>query len=165
MLTSARSASFVPSRNENVIVQDVFGELLVYDLERNTVRRLNRVAAAIWKECDGHKNVAEIARALAPQFEGQVDEQVVLLALRRFSRFHLLTGPAPEMPDAKRVSRRELIKRMGIAAIPVVTSMTVPTAAQAASCFAALHPCTSNSQCCSGMCIGAIPPLTGFVCS
>src|SRR5580704_19048040 len=102
MLTSARSASFVPSRNENVIVQDVFGELLVYDLERDIVRRLNRTAAAIWKQCDGHKNVAEIARAVAPQFEARVDEQVVLLALHGFSKVHLLAEPAPEMPGAKR---------------------------------------------------------------
>ena len=159
MPSSAHSASLVPSRNDNVIVQDVFGELLVYDLERDIVRRLNRVAAAIWKECDGHKNVAEIARAVAPQFEGQVNEQVVFLALHRLSRSHLLTGPAPEMPGGKRVSRREWIKRMGIAAVPVVTSMAVPTAAQAASCFPALHACTSNGQCCSGTCL---PPVAGI---
>jgi hypothetical protein len=97
--------------------------------------------------------VAEIARAVAPQFEARVDEQVVLLALHGFSKVHLLAEPAPEMPGAKRVSRRELIKRLGIAALPLVTSMAVPTSAQAASCFVPGHTCSSNSQCCSNLCL------------
>ena len=157
------AASFVAIQNQNVIVQDVFGELLVYDLQRNMVRRLNRVAAAIWKQCDGQKNVAEIARAVAPEFEGQVDVQAVRLALHRFSRAHLLAGPAPELPRVTKASRREWIKRMGIAALPLVTSVAVPTPAQAASCFPALHTCTSNSQCCSGTCL---PPVAGIrVCA
>jgi hypothetical protein len=149
----AATASFIPIPNQNVIVQDVFEEVLVYDLERDIVRRLNRTAAAIWKQCDGHTNVAEIARAVAPQFEARVDEQVVLLALHGFSKVHLLAEPAPEMPRAKRVSRRELIKRLGIAALPLVTSMAVPTSAQAASCFVPGHTCSSNSQCCSNLCL------------
>jgi Coenzyme PQQ synthesis protein D (PqqD)/UPF0506 len=149
----AATASFIPIPNRNVIVQDVLEEVLVYDLERDIVRRLNRTAAAIWKQCDGHKNVAEIARAVAPQFEARVDEQVVLLALHGFSKVHLLAQPAPEMPGAKRVSRRELIKRLGIAALPLVTSMAVPTSAQAASCFVPGHTCSSNSQCCSNLCL------------
>jgi hypothetical protein len=150
------AASFVPNPNQNVIVQEVFGEILIYDLERNIVRRLNPIAAAIWKQCDGHKDVAQIVQSMAPQSEGQVDEQVVLLAVRQLSRSHLFTAPAPEMPSAKRVSRRDWIKRMGIAAVPVVTSMAVPTAAQAASCFLALHSCTTNAQCCSGLCVPGV---------
>jgi hypothetical protein len=156
MRDSANAASLIPAPNRNVIAQDVFGELLIYDLERNIVRRLNRVAAAIWKECDGQKNVAEIARSAARQIESQVDEQLVLLALERFRRAHLLAGPATEMPRTTKVSRRELIKRIGSAALPVVTSMAVPTAAQAASCFPALHSCTLNSQCCSGVCVPGV---------
>lgn len=155
----ANVASFTATPNRNVIVQDVFGELLIYDLERNVVRRLNRVAAVIWKECDGQKNVAEIARDAARQIESQVDEQLVLLALDRFRRAQLLAAPAAETPRATKVSRRELIKRVGIAALPLVTSMAVPTAAQAASCFPALHSCTLNSQCCSGVCV----PGTGGI--
>jgi hypothetical protein len=153
MQDSARAASFIPDPNKDVIVQDVFGEMLVYDLERNIVRRLNRTAAAIWKQCDGRKNVAEITRAVAPQFEGQVDDQTVLFAVHRFSRAHLLAGRAPEMAPATKASRREWIKRIGIAALPLVTSLVVPTAAQAASCFPVGHSCTAGSQCCSGLCV------------
>jgi hypothetical protein len=153
------AASFVPNPNRNVIVQDVFGEMLIYDLERNIVRRLNSIAAAIWKQCDGHKNVAQIVGSVAPQLEAQVDERVVRLALHRFSRAHLLDGPAPEARRPRGVSRREWIKRMGIAAVPVVTSMAVPTAAQAASCLQVGQACSSNSQCCSGICL---PPVAGI---
>ena len=146
-------ASFVPKPPTSVITQDVFGELLIYDLERNIVRRLNPIAAAIWKQCDGHRNVAQIMRSVRPQFEGQVDEQLVILALYRFSRAHLLEAPVPRLQHERRVSRREWIKRIGIAALPIVTSMTVPTSAQAASCLPLGSLCSSNGQCCSHNCI------------
>ena len=162
MQESARAVFFVPEPNRNVIVQDVFGEVLVYDLERNIVRRLNRAAAAIWKECDGQKNVAEIARALGPEFEGRVDERVVRWALRRFSKAHLLAGPAPEEKRAMKASRREWIKRIGIAALPLVTSMAVPTAAQAASCLPLGSLCSSGPQCCSGKCLFVLG--MGLIC-
>lgn len=147
------AASFVPNPNKNVIEQDVFGELLVYDLERNIVRRLNRVAAAIWKQCDGHRDAAEIARTVALQIGNQVNEEVVLLALRRLGKAHLLAERVPPSATHSKVSRRELIKRIGIAALPLVTFMAVPTSAQAASCLQVGQNCSSNTQCCSGLCI------------
>jgi hypothetical protein len=147
------TASFVPIPNANVIEQDVFGELLVYDLERNIVRRLNQVAAAIWTKCDGHRDTMEIAHAVAIEMGNQVDEQVVLLALRQFSKAHLLAERVPVPARNAKVSRRELIKRIGIAALPLVTFMAVPTSAQAASCLQVGHNCSSNSQCCSGLCL------------
>jgi len=162
MQESAQTALFVPEPNRNVIVQDVSGELLVYDLERNIVRRLNRAAAAIWKQCDGKKNVAEIARVVGPEFEGRVDEEVVLLALRRFGRIHLLSGAAPQEKESGKASRREWIKRIGIAAVPLVTSMVVPTSAQAASCLPLGSLCSSNSQCCSGKCVFVLG--IGLIC-
>jgi Coenzyme PQQ synthesis protein D (PqqD)/UPF0506 len=162
MRNHAKAASFIATPNRNVIAQNVFGELLIYDLEKNVVRRLNRVAAAIWKECDGQKNVAEIARDATRQTEMQVDEQVVLLALDRFRRAHLLAEPVTDLPRATKVSRRELIKRIGMAALPLVTSMAVPTAAQAASCLPLGSLCSSNSQCCSGKCVFVLG--LGVVC-
>jgi coenzyme PQQ synthesis protein D (PqqD) len=162
MQSPADPDSFIPHPNANVIVQDVLGELLVYDLKRDIVRRLNRVAAAIWKQCDGRKNVAEIARAVAPQYEG-LDEQVVRLALHRFSRAHLLDGRMSEVARRKGVSRREWIKRIGIGSLPLVTSMAVPTSAQAASCFPLGHSCSSNAQCCSANCI--VVGGLGLVCA
>jgi len=147
------AASFTPRRNGNVIEQDVFGELLLYDLERNIVRRLNHVAAAVWAKCDGHRDVAEIACAVSPKAGNPVDEEVVLLALRQFSKAHLLAECAPAPARDARVSRRELIKRIGIAAVPLVTFMAVPTSAQAASCLQLGQNCSSNSQCCSNLCL------------
>jgi hypothetical protein len=147
------AASFVPNPNKNVIAQDVFGELLVYDLQRNVVRRLNRVAAGIWTKCDGRRDVVAIARAVSLEIENPVDEEVVWLALLQFRKAHLLAEPVPAPAGNAKVSRRELIKRMGIAALPLVTFMAVPTSAQAASCLQVGQNCSSNSQCCSGLCL------------
>jgi hypothetical protein len=147
------AASFVPNPNKNVIEQDVFGELLVYDLQRNIVRRLNRVAAAIWTKCDGRRDVVEIARAVSFEIGNPVDEEVVFLALRQFRKAHLLAESVPAPARNAKVSRRELIKRIGIAALPLVTFLAVPTSAQAASCLLLGQNCSSNNQCCSGLCL------------
>jgi hypothetical protein len=55
------------------------------------------------------------------------------------------------------VTRRELIRRLGLAAaasLPLVTSIVAPTPAQAASCLPSGQPCTSSLQCCSAVCAG-----------
>lgn len=147
------AAPFIPYRSKNVIEQDVFGELLLYDLERNIVARLNCIAAAIWAQCDGLQDVAEIARAVSPQIGNQADEQIVWMALHEFSKAHLLTERIAARARKANISRRELIQRIGIAAVPLVTFLAVPTSAQAASCLQLGQNCSSNSQCCSGLCL------------
>ena len=39
-----------------------------------------------------------------------------------------------------------------IVAVPLVTSIVAPTAAQAATCFPSGHACASGPQCCSNLC-------------
>jgi hypothetical protein len=39
-----------------------------------------------------------------------------------------------------------------VVAVPLITSIVAPTAAEAASCFGSGHSCASSSQCCSGIC-------------
>lgn len=166
---------FLPeARRDGIIRKEVDGELLVYDLTRDKAHCLNESAAAIWKRCDGHTSTKEIAASLAKEVGTTVDERVVWLALADLRRTHLLETVQPTEPSedsnyhqTKRqqsgqwpqvmlgMSRREAVKRIGLGAaiaLPVVISITAPTAAQANSCKASGVACGSPMECCSGLC-------------
>lgn len=138
-------------------MREAADEVLVYDLERHRAVCLNRAAACVWRHCDGGTDVAGLARALGEETGAAPAEEVVWLALEQLARDHLLAGDVAPPARATRVTRRELIRRLGLAAaasLPLVTSVAAPTPAQAASPLGSGQPCTSSAQCASGVCSG-----------
>src|SRR4030095_1520036 len=108
----------------------------------------------IWRRCDGKTSVRCLAADLEKELSAPVDEAVIWLALKQFSKARLLDIPIPNSP-AVGISRRDLLRRAGViatVALPVVTSIIAPKAAQAANCLASGQPCTASAQCCSGIC-------------
>jgi hypothetical protein len=80
----------------------------------------------------------------------------VLLALRQLADAQLLVEPQEHVESpSRRVAIRKIAKVAAIA-LPLVTSILAPTPASAASCRAALKPCGSNAQCCSGHCLAGL---------
>jgi hypothetical protein len=166
---------FLPeARRGGIIRKEVDGELLIYDLTRDKAHCLNESAAAIWKLCDGRTSTKDIAASLSKEVGASVDERVVWLALADLRRSHLLEEPKRIDQGAVRnnsqsqrkqsgqwppailgMSRREAVKRIGLGAaiaLPVVISITAPTAVQAASLKASGENCTSSAECASGGC-------------
>jgi hypothetical protein len=143
------------ARRAGLVVQELSGEVLVYDRERNKAHCLNSTAARVWEFCDGKTSVAEIARAIEGEINAPVDEDVIWLGVEQLSKTHLLQEAA-KLPEHKSgLSRREVMKRIGLAAavaLPVVTSIIAPSAAQAANCLPSGSACTASAQCCSGLC-------------
>lgn len=156
------------ARRDGLIVREVAGETLVYDLEREKAHCLNQTAALVWKHCNGRLTVAEIAAALALETQTEVDEQLVWLALSQMRRKHLLSKRSSFAFDRPRISRRDAMRRFGqtlVIALPLVTTIIAPVPAQAASCGncgvgptaeCCINgcPCTTSMMCCSGLCAG-----------
>ena len=143
------------ARKEGLVVQELSGEVLVYDRERNKAHCLNSTAALVWGYCDGKTSVAQIARAIEGELNAPVDEDVIWLGVEQLGRTHLLQERAALPEHKSGLSRRELMKRIGVAAavaLPVVTSILAPSAAQAANCLASGQACTTGAQCCSLLC-------------
>ncbi len=143
------------ARSEGLVVRELPGEVLVYDLERHKAICLNRTAAVVWKHCDGRTDAAGIARRVGKELGQTVAEDVVWLALDQLGRDNLLRERAAQPVELAGMSRRELMRRAGIAAavaLPVVSSIVAPTAAQASSCLPPGAACTTGAQCCSGSC-------------
>jgi len=129
-------------------------ELIVYDAQTHEAHCLNRTAAMVWQECDGETTVQDIAKKLQDKLQSEADA-VVMLAVLRLHKAGLLEKSDALLAEGELWNRRDLLKRIrmvAIVAIPIVTSMLVPTPARAASCFPLLHSCTTPSQCCSGHC-------------
>lgn len=121
--------SIIPkARDENLVVQELPEEILVYDLKTNEAHCLNKTAAFVWKCCNGKNSVTDIAKLLEASFENPVDADFVRLAINRLDERNLLnenTSNHFNLPD-----RRALIKKIGFAsviALPIVSSLIAPT--------------------------------------
>ena len=141
-------------------MEEIPGELLIYDLDRDQAHCLNQTAALVWKHCDGQTTVPELTRLLGQELPAVTDEEVVWLALNQLDRFHLLQGRVTRTGERPRLSRRELVRKAGLAAavaLPMITSIIAPTAAQAGSpCGGACGPgntCPGTCTCQGGVCI------------
>lgn len=148
------------ARKDKLIIKELPDETLVYDLESDKAHCLNNTSGLVWKNCDGTNTIGQLARLIEGEVGGKVSNDVVWLALDQLEEFKLLIEPVSKPPTFGGMSRRELVRILGAAAaaaIPLITSIAVPTPAQAASCGAPIDrdndcPCTSSAQCTSGCC-------------
>jgi|SRR6516162_4677818 hypothetical protein len=75
-------AERVPERSPSTAWQIVEGELILLRLKDDELMGLNRVARRIWELVDGNRTVAQIANALATEFD--VSSDAVLADSCRF---------------------------------------------------------------------------------
>ncbi len=140
------------ARTDRLVTRDLGDELLVYDLERHKAYCLNHVAMQVFRLCDGETTIPDLAHRIGDVLGVPVDERAVRLGLMRLEKARLLDGPVEPILHT---SRREMLSTLGraaVVALPVVTAITVPTSAQAASgCLPFGSPCTGSMQCCPGL--------------
>jgi hypothetical protein len=138
-----------------LVVKELGDETLIYDREREKAHCLNLTAALVWKNCDGQNDARRIAELMQQQFSASVDERLVWLALRQLEKDHLLETTVALPSVFAGLSRRQMIRTLGIAtavAVPLVTSIVAPTAVQAVSCTPSGGGCGGSGECCSGLC-------------
>jgi hypothetical protein len=58
------------ARIEELVTQEIDGELLVYDVRTNKAHQLTETAAFVWKNCDGTKSIEDIRKITAEHFKG-----------------------------------------------------------------------------------------------
>ena len=152
-----QNAGRVPrARIEGLVIQELPDEVLVYDRERDKAHCLNQTAALVWKYCDGKTTIPTIAKRLQRDLKAdRVDEKVVWYALEQLSKDHLLEENIVPPALLGGMTRRQMVRVLGLAAVvavPLVTSIVAPTPAQAATCLPSGAACTGSAQCCSGIC-------------
>ncbi|HZQ10869.1 MAG TPA: PqqD family protein [Anaerolineae bacterium] len=148
-----RAQNFSPrSRHQDLVVEHVRDEILIYDLERDQASCLNRTAALVWQHADGKTSVSEIAEQVARDLNAPVSVQVVWYALDQLSKKNLLQERAVIPPEYTHLTRRDFLVKAGLVgaavAIPAIISLTAPTTAMAATCTPSL--CPTGTECGTG---------------
>ena len=133
------------SRSNGLVVHEMPGEILVYDLDSNKAHCLNETVAFVWKYCDGNNSIADIMLEFESNGHGKVTEDFIWLALDQLKENGLLSSSVA--PRFQNQSRREILKTIGLtsmAALPFIASIVAPSNALASvsACV-----CTSNAQC------------------
>ena len=139
-------------RNQGLVVDDLPDEVLVYDCNNHQAHCLNRSAALVWRSCDGQSSPSEIARRLTAELDIPFAEDFVLVALNQLENQELLVRVAASPAQFAVLSRRQMVRRIGLAtviAVPLVTSIVVPRAVEAATCIPSGSPCSPTILCCS----------------
>lgn len=136
---------------DGVVVEEVFDELVIYDLERHKTHSLNPTAAAVWRMCDGQTPPEVMAERLSLQAGLPDDhaESLVWLSLAQMEKALLLQTNLQRPPVHGGLTRRQLLARLGIAAaLPVIYTLVAPTAAKAVSCGNCPPACSTGQVKC-----------------
>lgn len=135
-----------PARNENIVIQEVNNETLVYDLLNNKAYCLNETSAKVFQACGNNETFKDL------KSKHSFTDDIIYLSLDELKKNNLLnseySSPFVEM------NRREVIRRVGLAsmvALPIISSLIAPQAinAQSLGNLALGQTCTSSSQCSS----------------
>jgi Coenzyme PQQ synthesis protein D (PqqD) len=135
------------ARHDQLLVEELGDELVVYDLERGEVHLLNPAAAFVWRRCDGRTTVTRLASLLRAELGLPANDELVLLAREELEKNHLLEEKGAPSVTTDSLSRSQMIRRLAVATgiglmLPVIESLNPPPAHAAAS----LTP-PAGSQC------------------
>ena len=159
-------STILTARRNDIVVDEVVDELLIYDRRADVAHCLSEIAATVWRACEGGATLSEIAeQIIARDLAGSSDEATELAdtAVAELIEKGLLQTSGI---GADRVSRRQALRRMvgvGAAAVvaPLVVSAAVPKSALAhgspASCVQTGSACShektinsaNNNNCCT----------------
>lgn len=117
------------ARTDNILEQNLKNETLIYDLQTHKALNLNETLTAVYKACDGKTSFEQLRR------KHKFTDDFIYLALDELKNENLLGDVSYQSPFAN-ASRREVIKKVGLATVmvlPIITGLIAPKAAQAAS--------------------------------
>ena len=130
------------ARTTELVEQEAGSELLVYDLQTSRAYTLNETSKNVFKACgDGEASFEELKR------QHKYTDDIVYLALDELKKNNLVEGNYSSPFSG--TSRREAIRRVGLAsmvALPLISSLIAPSAANAAS---GSTVCTPNAAGCT----------------
>lgn len=152
----------VKSRQSDIVVQEAGNEILIYDLRSHRTLFLNETAAIVWRSLDGATDIKSVAFELSRKTKSEPNEEIVWLTIDSLGKEDLLENAKLPSPVSG-LNRRNAVKRIGMAtmiALPLITSVVAPNAANAASNGACVGLqagfCVDNgdfsqSNCCTGL--------------
>jgi hypothetical protein len=128
------------ARSTGLVIRELPGETVVYDRESHRAHCLNATASLVFGHCDGRRTIEELADLLG------TDEPATRIEAARNTVAALLEAGLLQPGTPAPPSRRETLRRVGLGAallVPAVTSLLVPTPAEAAATCIPIGACTN----------------------
>lgn len=143
------------SRKNDIVIQKIDDEVLIYDLISNKVFCLNSSAAAIWEACDGSSSIADLRIIAGKKLNAKLAPDFVTFTLMQMAENGLVENVSNYLEMFDRMSRRKMVRTLGLAsavAIPLIASIVAPITINAQSnvCVAVLSGCQCNPGFMSG---------------
>jgi len=136
------------ARHDDLVIERLPGETVVYDLRTHQVHCLNPAAVRAWELCDGSHTRKDLAEALQGEFNLPSDETVVDYVLTSLQKAALLPAHSLEA-ERTQVSRRAVMKRLTLAAGVAALLPSVRTAHAQSGGF--IGSCTVDNRCIAGV--------------
>lgn len=136
------------TRNTDIVVQELGKELLIYNLKTHRCFNLNETSAIVYKSCDGVSSFAEL------KSKHKLTDDLIFLALDQLKEEGLVENDNNRVSPFNGVSRREAIRKAGLAsmvAIPLITSLIAPSAVSAQSGTVGLGADCTAAACSPGL--------------
>lgn len=133
------------ARRDDLLIEELATELLVYDQRSHRAHCLNGSAASVFRRADGNSSIAEIAKAASDDLHASFGEDLTWLALQELDKNDLLESPL--VRTAAGPSRRDILSGGTVAAalLPLVLAITAPTPASAQSVGSSLSASTGGA--------------------
>ena len=150
-------SNFKPTARKNdIVIQTLEDELLIFDLKLNKAICLNKTSSLVWQFCDGKRTVEEISDQMSKHTKALISEDLVWFGLEQLNKDGLLDEELETSERFAGLSRREVIRKIGLTSmitLPMIGVVVAPTAAFAQSaCTAPQGGCVNPGTCCSGTC-------------
>jgi len=108
------------ARDEELVVQELSDEVLIYDLRQHKAHCLNQTAAFVWNHCDGETSADEIANLMEKEWRTPVNADAVWFALfgpanmpaELVNKIHADVGKVLDQPQTKEFFAKQSFERV-----------------------------------------------------
>lgn len=125
------------AKTADIVVQTLGKEVLIYDLNTHKAFNLNETSAIVYQACDGISTIDEL------RVKTNFSDDIIFLALDELKKENLIEEDKSFISPFNGMSRREVIRKVGLAsmiALPVISSLIAPIAAMAQSAGNCVNP-------------------------
>jgi len=143
------------SRRDDLVVQELNGEVLVYDLKTHKALCLNETSALVWNACDGTRDLGELREYASTKMKASVTDDLIWLAIDQLSKEKLIENAPQPAAHLTGLSRRDVVKRIGVGAmvaIPIVSGLMAPRALAAGSTCGTVCTCDNSNATAGTVC-------------
>jgi hypothetical protein len=163
----------LPRVRAGLLRHQLDGQVLVYDAREDRVHLLDTTTGHVFELLEqGDRSREGIVSELARRMDSPETESLLQLSLDELRKADLLDDAAVSMAALSDITRRDLLRKVGLAGaaavlIPAIATLTATSAYAQGSCLPSGHRCLAvgGIACCAGLACNNVDTLGFGTCS